>query len=294
MSKRTIFAAVLLPLVVVAAWSEGKVDKRNEPKADVSYAVGMVLGYDLKETGLKIDYDLFGEGLRAVMEGEETKLSLDEAMEMIQSVFFEIQQVKMVEYLEKGREFLDDNAARDGVRVTETGLQYMVLEEGDGERPGETDVVQVHYEGKLIDGTVFDSSLARGVPSEIPLDAVISGWAEGLQLMNIGSRYMLYVPSELGYGEWGAGDIVPPNSVLIFDVELLDIVREDGAVDETSADEDEFADETSTDEDEFADETDEMSSTDGEYGEDAAEYAGETLLPEGDADVDEAAGYEEE
>jgi FKBP-type peptidyl-prolyl cis-trans isomerase len=299
MSKRTIFSAVLLSFVVVAAWPEGKVDKRNEPKADVSYAVGMVLGYDLRETGITIDYDHFGDGLRAAMEGEGMKLSLDEAMELIQAAFFAIQQVKMAEDLEKGRAFLKDNAARDGVRVTESGLQYLVLEEGDGELPGETDVVRVHYEGRLIDGTVFDSSLARGVPADIPLDAVISGWAEGLQLMNIGSRYRLYVPSELGYGEWGAGDFVPPNSVLIFDIQLLEIVREDEAADEG----------------ESGGEIEEVLSADGEYGEydeeysgevllpegDAgmeeepdAEYSGETLLPEGDADVDEAAGDEEE
>jgi FKBP-type peptidyl-prolyl cis-trans isomerase len=229
MSKRTIVVAVLLPLVVAAAWSEGKVDTRDEPKADVSYAFGVALGYDLKETGLKIDYDHFGEGLRAVMEGEAMKISLDEAMDLIQAAFFAVQQTKMAEDLEKGRDFLKDNAAREGVQVSESGLQYLVIEEGDGERPGETDVVRVHYEGTLIDGTVFDSSRSRGVPAEIPLDAVIPGWAEGLQLMHTGGRSTLYVPSELGYGEWGAGEIVPPNSVLIFDVELLDIVREDDA-----------------------------------------------------------------
>ncbi|MDR0638327.1 MAG: FKBP-type peptidyl-prolyl cis-trans isomerase [Spirochaetaceae bacterium] len=261
MNKRTIFVAVLLPLVVAVVWTEGKVDKRNEPKADVSYAFGMVLGYDLKETGIKIDYDHFGEGLRAAMEGEETKLPFDEAVELIQAAFIAMQQAKMAEDLERGREFLKDNAARDGVQVTESGLQYLVIEEGAGERPTETDVVRVHYAGTLIDGTVFDSSLARGVPSEIPLDAVLPGWTEGLQLMNVGGRYTLYVPSELGYGEWGAGDVVPPNSVLIFDIELLDIVREDEAADGVET--------------------------------------GETSLPEGDADrengeTEEVTEYEEE
>jgi FKBP-type peptidyl-prolyl cis-trans isomerase len=278
MSKRTIFFAVLLPLVVAAAWSEGKVDKRNEPKADVSYAVGMVLGYDLKETGITIDYDHFGEGLRAVMEGESTKLSLDEAMELIQTMFIAMQQVKMAEDLEKGRAFLKDNAARDDVRVTESGLQYTVLEEGDGERPGETDVVRVHYEGTLIDGTVFDSSLARGVPADVPLDAVIPGWAEGLQLMNTGSRYMLYVPSELGYGEWGAGDFVPPHSVLIFDVELLEIVREDEAAGGA----------------EFGGEAEEALPVDGESDEDDDAYSGEVLPPEDGAETEGAAGEDEE
>jgi FKBP-type peptidyl-prolyl cis-trans isomerase len=281
MGKRTIFSAVLLPLIVVAAWSEGKVDTRNEPKADVSYAFGMVLGYDLKETGIAINYDHFGEGLRAAMEGEETKLSRDEAMELIQAAFFVMQQAKMAEDLERGREFLKDNAARDGVRVTESGLQYVVIEEGDGERPGETDVVQVHYEGSLIDGTVFDSSLTRGVPAEIPLDAVIPGWAEGLQLMKVGGHYTLFVPSELGYSEWGAGDIVPPNSVLIFDVVLLGIVREDEVAEEASVPGDEPADEAESGED-----AEEALPTDGEPGADNAESADKASVP-GDETADE-------
>jgi FKBP-type peptidyl-prolyl cis-trans isomerase len=136
--------------------------------------------------------------------------------------------------LEKGNEFLRQNAEQVGVQVTESGLQYVVLQEGDGEKPVETDVVQVHYEGRLIDGTVFDSSRERGSPVEFPLDIVISGWAEGLMLMQVGSRYQLFIPSELGYGEWGASDIVPPNSVLVFDVELLEIVHEDESVDDMS------------------------------------------------------------
>jgi FKBP-type peptidyl-prolyl cis-trans isomerase len=199
-------------------------------------------------------------------------------MDLIQTMFIAMQQAKMAEDLEKGRAFLKDNAARDDVWVTESGLQYTVLEEGDGEMPGETDVVRVHYEGTLIDGTVFDSSLARGVPADVPLDAVIPGWAEGLQLMNTGSRYMLYVPSELGYGEWGAGDFIPPHSVLIFDVALLEIVREDEAVDG----------------DEAGGETEEVLSIDGESGEDNEAYSGEMLLPEDDAGGEEAAGDEEE
>jgi FKBP-type peptidyl-prolyl cis-trans isomerase len=209
------------------AQAEGKVDKRNEPKADVSYALGMAFGDDLKGTGLKIDYDHFMEGFRASMEDEGTKLTVDEAIELIQGEFLAMQQLKMAEDLEKGREFLKNNATKEGVRVTASGLQYTIIEEGDGEKPVETDKVRVHYEGSLIDGTVFDSSLERGVPVDFPLDAVIPGWSEGLQLMTIGSHYKLYLPSELGYGEWGAGDIIPPNSALIFDVQLLDIVRDD-------------------------------------------------------------------
>jgi FKBP-type peptidyl-prolyl cis-trans isomerase FkpA len=234
MNKRAIFVAALLPFVVGVTWAEGKVDTRNEPKPDVSYAFGMALGYDIKETGLVIDYDHFMEGLKAAVEEENMKLTLEEAIELIQITFLEMQQVKMAENLETGRAFLRKNAEEAGVQVTESGLQYTVIEEGDGEKPVAEDTVRVHYEGSLVDGTIFDSSRGRGEPAEFPLGAVIPGWAEGLQLMNVGSRYKLFVPSELGYGEWGAGDIIPPNSVLIFDVELLEIVRDESADDEAA------------------------------------------------------------
>jgi FKBP-type peptidyl-prolyl cis-trans isomerase FkpA len=252
MDRKAIFVAVLLPLVGSAVWAEGKVDTRNEPRVeprvdanaglktdesvDVSYAFGMALGHDIKETGLTIDYGHFMEGLQAAMEDVGAKLTLDEAIELIQAAFYEMREAKMAETLEEGRQFLAENANRAGMQVTESGLQYVVVQDGNGEKPTETDVVLVHYEGRLIDGTVFDSSLERGAPVEFPLDAVISGWAEGLLLMTVGSRYTLYVPSELGYGEWGAGDVIPPNSVLVFDVELLGIVRDDESLPEADPD----------------------------------------------------------
>jgi FKBP-type peptidyl-prolyl cis-trans isomerase FkpA len=238
MHKRIIFVAVLLPLFIGVAWAEGKVDTRDRPKPDISYAFGIVLGYDIKETGLAIDYGRFMEGLRASMEGGDMKLTLEEAVETIQNTFLELQQAKMAENLKAGEEFLRRNAEQAGVQVTESGLQYVVMQEGDGEKPVETDTVRVHYEGRLVDGTVFDSSRERDEPLEFPLDAVIPGWTEGLMLMNVGSRYQLFVPSGLGYGEWGAGDIIPANAVLIFDVELLEIVRDGedaGAVDGDAA-----------------------------------------------------------
>ncbi|MDR1095073.1 MAG: FKBP-type peptidyl-prolyl cis-trans isomerase [Spirochaetaceae bacterium] len=241
MHKRTVFAAVLLPLFIGVAGAEGRVDTRAGPKPDVSYAFGMVFGYDFKETGLAIDYGHFTEGLRASMEGEDTRLSLEEAVDMIQNAFLELRQAELAENLEKGREFLRQNAERDGIQVTESGLQYAVIEEGDGEKPSGSDTVQVHYEGRLIDGTVFDSSRENGSPLEFPLDAVIPGWTEALALMSVGSRYQVFVPSELGYGEWGAGDIIPPNSALIFDVELLGIAHNDD--EEESAEEPSLTDE---------------------------------------------------
>ena len=122
-----------------------------------------------------------------------------------------------------GREFLEENAKNDSVVQTQSGLQYMVLQEGTGAKPGPTDEVTVHYTGKLLDGTVFDSSVERGEPATFPLDKVIPGWTEGLQLMSEGSKYRLFIPSELAYGSKGAGDNILPNSTLIFDVELIKV-----------------------------------------------------------------------
>ena len=125
-----------------------------------------------------------------------------------------------------GREFLEENAKNDSVKVTESGLQYMVLKEGNGAKPGPTDTVTVHYTGTLIDGKVFDSSVERGEPATFPLNRVIPGWTEGLQLMSEGSKYRLFIPSELAYGEKGAGDDILPNSTLIFDVELIKVTKQ--------------------------------------------------------------------
>ena len=122
-----------------------------------------------------------------------------------------------------GQEFLEENAKNDSVVQTSSGLQYMVIKEGAGAKPGPTDEVTVHYTGKLLDGTVFDSSVERGEPATFPLNKVIPGWTEGLQLMSEGSKYRLFIPSELAYGEQGAGDQILPNSTLIFDVELIKV-----------------------------------------------------------------------
>ena len=124
-----------------------------------------------------------------------------------------------------GREFLEKNAQNDSVKQTKSGLQYMVIKEGNGIKPSATDTVTVHYTGTLIDGTVFDSSVERGEPASFPLDKVIPGWTEGLQLMSEGSKYRLFIPSELAYGSQGAGDQILPNSTLIFDVELIKVVK---------------------------------------------------------------------
>ena len=131
--------------------------------------------------------------------------------------------IEIKDNLTIGREFLAENAKNDSVKQTASGLQYMVLKEGTGAKPGPTDNVTVHYTGKLLDGTVFDSSVERGEPATFPLDRVIAGWTEGLQLMREGSKYRLFIPSELAYGEKGSGDKILPNATLIFDVELIKV-----------------------------------------------------------------------
>jgi FKBP-type peptidyl-prolyl cis-trans isomerase len=196
-------------------------------KARTSYAFGMMVGKDLKQAGLEIDYAAFIEGLRSAMEDGQTIMDRDEALEIVQNAFESAMQKQSAELQAKENAFLAETASLQGINATDSGLLYMVLEEGSGSKPTINDIVRVHYEGALTNGTVFDSSYARDEPEEIPLNMVIPGWAEGIMLMNVGSKYRLYIPSSMAYGERGAGQIIPPFSTLIFTVELLDIVPED-------------------------------------------------------------------
>jgi len=198
---------------------------RNE---DESYAMGMSVGTSLRMNRVFPDMDEFAAGMRDALRGEdETRYTMAQAMEIIAAAIAEIAAAED----RRNAAFLEENAARPGVTVTDSGLQFEVITEGDGPRPGPFDVVRVHYEGTLIDGTVFDSSIARGVPAEFPVQRVIAGWIEGLQLMNVGSSFRFFIPAHLGYGERGMGP-VPPHSTLIFEVELLGIVAEGDENDE--------------------------------------------------------------
>jgi len=190
---------------------------------------------DLSDTGLEFDYDQFTQGFRDVMENKKTGITFEEAMSTVDAAFMQVnarQMERMRLAGEKNRAegdaFLAKNAERPGIEVTPSGLQYELLSEGTGERPGPGDTVVVHYEGFLIDGTVFDSSYEYGEPMTIPLDVVIAGWSEGLRMTREGSRVRLYIPSDLAYGEKGAGDVIGPNEVIIFEVELLAIVKNSG------------------------------------------------------------------
>ena len=195
----------------------------------------MLIAMDLSDTGLEFDYDQFTQGFRDVMENKKTGITFEEAMSTVDAAFMQVnarQMERMRLAGEKNRAegdaFLAKNAERPGIEVTPSGLQYELLSEGTGERPGPGDTVVVHYEGFLIDGTVFDSSYEYGEPMTIPLDVVIAGWSEGLRMTREGSRVRLYIPSDLAYGEKGAGDVIGPNEVIIFEVELLAIVKNSG------------------------------------------------------------------
>jgi FKBP-type peptidyl-prolyl cis-trans isomerase FkpA len=197
-----------------------------EKKALESYAFGLVFGAELE--GMDMDYAAFAEGLKTALEKGDAKISRQEASEMVQSAFDNLMAERREESRVKETQFLAENGKRPEIQTTPSGLQYEVLAEGDGEKPEAADTVRVHYEGSLGDGTVFDSSYSRNETEEIPLDRVIPGWSEGLRLMRAGSKYRLYIPSGLAYGEQGAGQVIPPNATLIFTVELLEIIRPAG------------------------------------------------------------------
>jgi len=198
-----------------------------------SYAIGQDIAGSLKRTGMEIDLPVLIQGLSDAFAEKPSLLTEEETAQVMQEFQSQAQtaradQQKQLGDMNKkeGEEFLAANKEREGVMTTASGLQYMVLQEGDGPKPAATDRVTVNYEGTLIDGTVFDSSLQRGEPATFALNRVIPGWTEGLQLMNVGSKYRFFVPSELAYGERGPSPKIGPNSTLIFEVELLSIEEE--------------------------------------------------------------------
>jgi FKBP-type peptidyl-prolyl cis-trans isomerase len=191
---------------------------------DTSYALGMYMASQFPVPGLHYDYQAFMEGFKAFTEAEETRFSNEEALEKINAGLAKYFEAQAETNLADGEAFLLENGRKGGVITTSSGLQYEVIIEGGGSKPGLTDMVRVNYEGTLLNGTVFDSSYARNSPAEFTLSGVIRGWTEGLQLMSEGSEYRFFIPANLAYGETGNQGI-PPNSVLIFRVELLSIIR---------------------------------------------------------------------
>lgn len=198
----------------------------------VSYALGLGIGRQLAQMGAQdLNIDDFAEAIKDVIKGNELKVSNREAQTIVQDFFMKQEEKLNAEKAEKGKaakaegeKFLAENAKKDGVVTLPSGLQFMVLQEGNGKKPKATDKVKCHYEGFLIDGTVFDSSVQRGEPAVFGLQQVIAGWTEGLQLMQEGAKYRFFIPYMLAYGEGGAGQSIPPYAALIFDVELIAVV----------------------------------------------------------------------
>lgn len=190
----------------------------------ISYALGMVLGHNLKSMGVdNLAANDFSAAIEAVIKGEKTELTDTEAQITVQQFLQKKEEEQSRAAREEGERYLAENAKKEGVTVTESGLQYEVLTAALGQKPVATDTVTCHYEGRLTDGTVFDSSYRRGEPASFPLQGVIAGWTEGLQLMAVGSKFRFTIPFQLGYGARGAGGSIPPYATLIFDVELLGI-----------------------------------------------------------------------
>ena len=198
----------------------------------ISYALGLSMGNNFKASGIEtLDVADFSAGVAAIFNGEQPKMSYDEAKAEIQKFFtaMEERQREATAAIAKvnaeaGEAFLKENGTREGVKTTETGLQYEIIEEGNGATPKAGDDVTVHYTGKLIDGTVFDSSVERGAPATFGVTQVIPGWVEALQMMKEGAKWRLFIPSNLAYGPNGAGGTIGPNATLIFDVELIKVI----------------------------------------------------------------------
>ena len=194
----------------------------------LSYALGLSMGQNFKGSGIaQMNVPDFADALQAVYDNSEKKMSYDEAKQIVQDFFSELEGKAGEMNAKLGKEFLAQNAKQEGVKVTASGLQYQIVKEGNGVKPGPSDVVTVHYTGKLIDVTVFDSSVERGEPATFAVGQVIPGWVEGLQMMSEGAAWRLFIPSELAYGAHGTGPI-QPHSTLIFDVQLIKVAKNNG------------------------------------------------------------------
>ncbi len=209
---------------IVLCLSLGSLSAQNNPQEMEStfYALGILMSDNLTQQFGKLDVEELARGLKAAQEGTAT-LDAQQANAVIQSYMMKRQEAEGAESRQEGEDFLAKNAERPEVKVTDSGLQYEVLKEGTGASPTATETVEVHYHGTLIDGTVFDSSVERGETIEFPLNRVIAGWTEGVQLMKEGAKYRFYIPFDLAYGPRGSAPKIPPYAALIFDVELFKV-----------------------------------------------------------------------
>lgn len=225
MKFKLFFVPVAFMLIATISCNKGGSKTIQSDLDSVSYCIGVAVGSDLSTSELEnLNYTLLAEGFKAALEDEKNlKISSEQARAYLSQYFGKLQEQGAQKNLEEGKKFLDENKSKPGVITTASGLQYQVIKEGTGVKPTETNEVTVHYTGTLIDGTEFDSSVKRGQPATFQLNGVIPGWIEGLQLMSVGSKYKFFIPSDLAYGMNAPGGKIKPNSVLLFDVELLDV-----------------------------------------------------------------------
>lgn len=209
-----------------------EINNTSSEAEKIGYSFGYLMGRSNADTLKDLDLDAFSQGLKTAAAGQKSSLSDEEMTQVLtqykrQSDAKEliVLKQKAEENAKAGKAFLQENAKKPGVKITKSGLQYLVLKEGKGKSPSANSNVRVHYEGRLIDGTVFDSSIARQQPVDFRTTQVITGWTEGLQLMKVGAKYRFFIPADLAYGQIGSGDIIEPNSTLIFDIELLEIIK---------------------------------------------------------------------
>ncbi len=222
-------AALILSSQMVLAKD---INKKSSQAEQVGYSFGYLMGRSNAESLQGMDLDAFSAGLKSATAGQKSALS-DEEMAGILTQFKKQNEAKELIALKQkaeenakiGQAFLAENAKKAGIKVTKSGLQYQVIQEGKGKSPKANSNVRVHYEGRLIDGTVFDSSIARNQPVDFRTSQVITGWTEGLQLMKEGAKYRFFIPAALAYGQIGSGDVIEPNSTLIFDVELIEVMK---------------------------------------------------------------------
>lgn len=192
----------------------------------LSYAWGLAMGQQLRGMGVKdLNVEDYAAAVKAVFEGTESAIPFEEAQTLINEYLQNLEEEMTKAAREAGEKFLEENKKNEGVKVTASGLQYVVEKEGEGAQPTATDEVTVHYTGKLLNGQVFDSSVQRGEPAIFPLNRVIPGWTEGVQLMKEGAKYTFFIPSDLAYGPQGIPNAIPPHSTLIFEVELIKVIK---------------------------------------------------------------------
>ena len=243
--KKTYFLMFTLLLLVFVACGKAasasaakplKSEDLNDQKKKVSYAIGLDIGKNFKERAMDLDVEILIQGLRDAQGGATPLLNSEEiqkVMTQFQQDMMKAEQEKKLgqaqENKAKEEKFLAENAKKPGITVTASGLQYLVISTGTGPQPKLTDTVKVHYRGTLLDGSEFDSSYKRNQPAVFPLNGVIKGWTEALLLMKVGSKWQVFLPAALAYGEQGAGQVIPPNATLIFDVELLAIEKTEAA-----------------------------------------------------------------